>query len=96
MLEVWFKILEKLVFYDYIGNNLVKGGLFRVGVMDNGDGIVVGWLGYVVFKDREGYEFFVCCMFIFFEIFLVVLVDEEGIVRVDVLFRRVEFKYSVE
>ena len=90
------KIFEKLVFYDYIGNNLVKGGLFWVGLMDNGDGIVVGWLGYFVFRNKEGCEFFVCCMFIFFEIFLVVLVDGDGIVRVDVLFRRVELKYSVE
>ncbi|KAF7072564.1 hypothetical protein CFC21_077673 [Triticum aestivum] len=32
----------------------------------------------------------------FFETFLVVLVDEEGIVRVDVPFRRAESKYSVE
>jgi photosystem II CP47 chlorophyll apoprotein len=32
----------------------------------------------------------------FFETFPVVLVDEEGIVRADVPFRRAESKYSVE
>jgi hypothetical protein len=34
--EAWSKIPEKLAFYDYIGNNLAKGGLFRAGSMDNG------------------------------------------------------------
>ncbi len=33
---------------------------------------------------------------IFFETFPIVLVDEKGIVRVDVPFRRVKSKYSVE
>ncbi|KAL4286858.1 hypothetical protein AHAS_Ahas19G0128200 [Arachis hypogaea] len=37
--EAWSKIPEKLAFYDYIGNNPAKGGLFRAGSMDNGDGI---------------------------------------------------------
>ncbi|CAN2058863.1 unnamed protein product [Malus fusca] len=41
--EAWSKIPEKLAFYDYIGNNPAKGGLFRAGSMDNGDGIAVGW-----------------------------------------------------
>ncbi|KAG6540168.1 hypothetical protein Mapa_018458 [Marchantia paleacea] len=77
--EAWSKIPEKLAFYDYIGNNPAKGGLFRAGAMDNGDGIAVGWLGHAVFKDKE-----------------VVLVDEQGIVRADVPFRRAESKYSVE
>jgi photosystem II CP47 chlorophyll apoprotein len=27
--EAWSKIPEKLAFYDYIGNNSAKGGLFR-------------------------------------------------------------------
>jgi photosystem II CP47 chlorophyll apoprotein len=35
---------EKLAFYDYIGNNPAKGGLFRTGAMNSGDGIAVGWL----------------------------------------------------
>ena len=29
--EAWSKIPEKLAFYDYIGNNPAKGGLFRAG-----------------------------------------------------------------
>uniref|UniRef100_A0A251UCP5 Putative photosystem antenna protein-like protein n=1 Tax=Helianthus annuus TaxID=4232 RepID=A0A251UCP5_HELAN len=41
--EVWSKIPEKLAFYDYIGNNPPKGGLFRASSMDNTDGIAVGW-----------------------------------------------------
>ncbi|KAL5646408.1 hypothetical protein ACJX0J_002684 [Zea mays] len=45
-------------FYDYIGNNPAKGGLFRAGSMDNGDGIAVGWLGHPVFRDKEGRELF--------------------------------------
>jgi photosystem II CP47 chlorophyll apoprotein len=64
--------------------------------MDNGDGIAVGWLGHPVFRDKEGRELFVRRMPTFFETFPVVLVDEEGIVRADVPFRRAESKYSVE
>jgi photosystem II CP47 chlorophyll apoprotein len=64
--------------------------------MDNGDGIVVGWLGHGVFRDMEGHELFICRMPTFFETILVILVDEEGIVRADVPFRRAESKYSVE
>ncbi|KAL2224215.1 UNVERIFIED_CONTAM: Photosystem II CP47 reaction center protein [Sesamum indicum] len=78
--EAWSKIPEKLAFYDYIGNNPAKGGLFRAGSMDNGDGIAVGWLGHPIFRDKEG----------------LVLVDGDGIVRADVPFRRAESKYSVE
>ncbi|KAJ0078010.1 hypothetical protein Patl1_36732 [Pistacia atlantica] len=57
--EAWSKIPEKLAFYDYIGNNPAKGGLFRAGSMDNGDGIAVGWLGHPIFRDKEGRELFV-------------------------------------
>jgi photosystem II CP47 chlorophyll apoprotein len=64
--------------------------------MDNGYGIVVGWLGHPIFKDEEGNELFVCRMLTFFETFSVVLVDKEGIVKAEVPFRRVESKYSVE
>ena len=42
--EAWAQIPEKLAFYDYIGNNPAKGGLFRTGAMNSGDGIAVGWL----------------------------------------------------
>nr|YP_010570889.1 photosystem II CP47 chlorophyll apoprotein [Impatiens platysepala]UZG90751.1 photosystem II CP47 chlorophyll apoprotein [Impatiens platysepala]WCD67073.1 PsbB [Impatiens sp. 7ak]WDE21182.1 photosystem II CP47 chlorophyll apoprotein [Impatiens huangyanensis] len=94
--EAWSKIPEKLAFYDYIGNNPAKGGLFRAGSMDNGDGIAVGWLGHPIFRDKEGHELFVRRMPTFFETFPVVLVDGNGIVRADVPFRRAESKYSVE
>ncbi|CAN6455192.1 unnamed protein product [Victoria cruziana] len=90
------KIPDKLAFYDYIGNNSMKGGLFRAGSMNNGDGIVVGWLGHPVFKDKEGHELFVRRMPIFFETFPVVLVDGDGIVRANVPFRRAQSKYIVE
>ncbi|KAL5577578.1 hypothetical protein UlMin_019277 [Ulmus minor] len=92
----WSKIPKKLAFYDYIGNNPTKGGLFRAGSIDNGDGIAVGWLGHPIFRDKEGCELFVRCMPTFFETFPVVLVDGNGIIRADVPFRRVESKYSVE
>ncbi|PIN26955.1 hypothetical protein CDL12_00277 [Handroanthus impetiginosus] len=92
----WSKIPEKLAFYDYIGNNPAKGGLFRAGSMDNGDGIAVGWLGHPIFRDKEGRELFVRCMPTFFETFSVILVDGDGIVRAEVPFRRAELKHSVE
>jgi photosystem II CP47 chlorophyll apoprotein len=92
----WSKIPEKLVFFDYIGNNPAKGGLFRAGPMDNGDGIAAGWLGHAVFTDKQGRELFVRRMPTFFETFPVLLVDKDGIVRADVPFRRAESKYSIE
>ncbi|XP_039020375.1 photosystem II CP47 reaction center protein-like [Hibiscus syriacus] len=52
--EAWSKIPEKLAFYNYIGNIPVKGGLFKAGSMDNGDGVAVGWLGHPIFRDKEG------------------------------------------
>jgi len=94
--EAWFKIPEKLVFMDYIGNNPAKGGLFRAGPMDNGDGIAAGWLGHATFRDSTGQELYVRRMPTFFETFPVILVDGNGIVRADVPFRRAESKYSIE
>ena len=94
--EAWSQIPEKLSFYDYIGNNPAKGGLFRSGAMNSGDGIAVGWLGHAVFKDQEGRELFVRRMPTFFETFPVLLLDKDGIVRADVPFRRAESKYSIE
>ncbi|KAK4850724.1 hypothetical protein QYF36_009271 [Acer negundo] len=94
--KAWSKIPEKLTFYDCIGNNPAKGGLFRAGSMDNRDGITVGWLGHSIFKDKEGRELFVRRMPTFFETFPVVLVDGDGIVRANVPFRKVESKYNVE
>ncbi|KAL5642676.1 hypothetical protein ACJX0J_003416 [Zea mays] len=78
--EAWSKIPEKLAFYDYIGNNPARGDYSE----------------HPVFRDKEGRELFVRRMPTFFETFPVVLVDEEGIVRADVPFRRAESKYSVE
>ena len=90
------EIPEKLAFYDYIGNNPAKGGLFRAGAMNSGDGIAVGWLGHAVFKDKDGNELFVRRMPTFFETFPVLLIDKDGVVRADVPFRRAESKYSIE
>ncbi|CAN1203972.1 Photosystem II CP47 reaction center protein, partial [Linum perenne] len=89
-------ISSKKYIEELIGNNPAKGGLFRAGSMDNGDGIAVGWLGHPIFRDKEGHELFVRRMPTFFETFPVVLVDGDGIVRADVPFRRAESKYSVE
>jgi photosystem II CP47 chlorophyll apoprotein len=94
--KAWSQIPEKLAFYDYIGNNPAKGGFFRAGPMDNGDGIAAGWLGHAVFTDKEGRELFVRRMPTFFETFPVLLLDKDGVVRADVPFRRAESKYSVE
>ena len=85
-----------MAFYDYIGNNPAKGGLFRAGAMNSGDGIAVGWLGHAVFKDKEGNELYVRRMPTFFETFPVLLIDKDGVVRADVPFRRAESKYSIE
>jgi hypothetical protein len=41
--QAWSRIPDKLAFYDYIGNNPAKGGLFRAGAMDKGDGIAEAW-----------------------------------------------------
>jgi photosystem II CP47 chlorophyll apoprotein len=94
--EAWNEIPEKLLFYDYIGNNPAKGGLFRAGPMDNGDGIAAGWLGHASFTDKNGSELFVRRMPTFFETFPVLFVDKNGVVRADVPFRRAESKYSIE
>jgi photosystem II CP47 chlorophyll apoprotein len=94
--EAWNRIPEKLAFYDYVGNNPSKGGLFRTGAMNQGDGIARGWVGHPVFKDSEGRELFVRRLPNFFETFPVVLTDKDGIVRADIPFRRAESKYSFE
>ena len=94
--EAWSTIPEKLAFYDYVGNSPAKGGLFRTGSMDSGDGIAQEWLGHAVFTDAEGRELTVRRMPNFFETFPVILVDEDGVVRADIPFRRAESKLSVE
>jgi len=94
--EAWEQIPEKLAFYDYVGNNPAKGGLFRTGPMNKGDGLAQTWLGHPVFKDSEGRELFVRRIPNFFENFPVVLADADGVVRADIPFRRAESKYSFE
>jgi photosystem II CP47 chlorophyll apoprotein len=94
--KAWRQIPEKLAFYDYIGNNPAKGGLFRAGAINSGDGIAVGWLGHAVFRDEKGNDLYVRRIPTFFETFPVLLIDKEGVVRADVPFRRAESKYSIE
>jgi photosystem II CP47 chlorophyll apoprotein len=94
--QAWRQIPEKLAFYDYIGNNPAKGGLFRAGAMNSGDGIAVGWLGHALFQDRSNNELYVRRIPTFFETFPVLLIDKSGVVRADVPFRRAESKYSIE
>ncbi|XFA73760.1 photosystem II chlorophyll-binding protein CP47 [Thermosynechococcaceae cyanobacterium Okahandja] len=94
--EAWSAIPEKLAFYDYIGNNPAKGGLFRTGPMNKGDGIAQGWKGHAVFRNKDGEELFVRRMPNFFETFPVILTDKNGVVKADIPFRRAESKYSFE
>ncbi|EKD10239.1 photosystem II chlorophyll-binding protein CP47 [Arthrospira platensis C1] len=94
--EAWSKIPEKLAFYDYVGNSPAKGGLFRVGPMNKGDGIAQGWFGHPVFTDAEGRELTVRRLPNFFETFPVILTDADGVIRADIPFRRAESRYSFE
>jgi photosystem II CP47 chlorophyll apoprotein len=94
--EAWQAIPDKLAFYDYVGNSPAKGGLFRTGPMDKGDGIAQGWQGHPVFKDAEGRVLSVRRLPNFFESFPVILTDSEGVVRADIPFRRAESRYSFE
>jgi photosystem II CP47 chlorophyll apoprotein len=96
MKEAYEAIPEKLAFYDYVGNSPAKGGLFRTGPMNKGDGLALGWLGHPVFKDAEGRELFVRRLPNFFENFPVVLQDADGVVRADIPFRKAESRYSFE
>lgn len=36
--------------YDYIGCNPAKGGIFRSGPMDKGDGVTQNWIGHSYFE----------------------------------------------
>jgi photosystem II CP47 chlorophyll apoprotein len=94
--QAYANIPEKLAFYDYVGNNPAKGGLFRTGQMNKGDGIAQGWLGHAEFKDAEGRVLTVRRIPNFFENFPVILTDSDGIVRADIPFRRADSKYSFE
>jgi photosystem II CP47 chlorophyll apoprotein len=92
----WSGIPDKLAFYDYIGNNPAKGGLFRAGPLNKGDGVAKAWLGHPDFQDGVGRHLKVRRMPSFFETFPVLLVDGDGVVRADIPFRRAESRYSIE
>ncbi|MFS8803690.1 photosystem II chlorophyll-binding protein CP47 [Synechococcus sp. R55.6] len=94
--QAYNSLPKSLLFYDYVGNSPAKGGLFRAGPMNKGDGIAIEWLGYPVFRDREGRELTVQRMPNFFETFPVILRDADGVVRADIPFRRAESRYSFE
>jgi Photosystem II protein. len=94
--EAYNSLPKSLLFYDYVGNSPAKGGLFRAGPMNKGDGIAIEWLGYPVFRDREERELTVQRMPNFFETFPVILRDADGVVRADIPFRRAESRYSFE
>jgi photosystem II CP47 chlorophyll apoprotein len=94
--SAWSAVPEKLAFYDYVGNSPAKGGLFRTGAMDSGDGIAKEWLGHPVFEDSKGDELFVRRLPNFFETFPVILTDASGEVQADIPFRRAESKFSFE
>jgi photosystem II CP47 chlorophyll apoprotein len=94
--EAWQAIPDRLAFYDYVGNSPAKGGLFRTGAMNKGDGIAQGWQGHPIFKDGEGRALTVRRLPNFFESFPVIMTDAEGIVRADIPFRRAESRYSFE
>jgi photosystem II CP47 chlorophyll apoprotein len=94
--EAWTSIPEKLAFYDYIGNNPAKGGLFRAGPMNNGEGVAVTWLGHPYYQTEEGESVSVRRMPSLFETFPTYLVDGNGNLRSDIPFRRAESRFSVE
>lgn len=94
--EAYSAIPEKLAFYDYVGNSPAKGGLFRTGPMNKGDGLAQAWLGHPVFRDSAGRELNVRRLPNFFENFPVILTDNDGVIRADIPFRKAESKYSFE
>jgi len=93
--KAWEQVPDKLVLYDYIGCNPAKGGLFRSGPMQKGDGIVQNWLGHASFEIGT-LSLSVRRMPAFFETFPVILIDQGGTVRADIPFRRAESPYSIE
>ena len=108
----WWQIPEKLLFYDSLGNNPAKGGLFHSGPMIEGDGVCLHWIGHVGYKylkycahvsngDSNAAKWCVMMLSVrrmpaFFETFPVLLVDRGGTVRADIPLRRNMSKYSIE
>jgi photosystem II CP47 chlorophyll apoprotein len=91
----WDKIPDKLILYDYLGCNPAKGGLFRSGPMNKGDGVIQNWLGHSYFE-MGSLSLTVRRMPAFFETFPVLLIDQGGTLRSDIPFRRAESLYSIE
>jgi photosystem II CP47 chlorophyll apoprotein len=91
----WARIPEKLAFYDYVGNNPAKGGLFRAGPLNKGDGIAQGWRGHPKFTSAAG-TLTVRRVPSFFETLPVLLLDARSRLVADIPFRRAESKFSIE
>jgi photosystem II CP47 chlorophyll apoprotein len=91
----WEGLPEKLVFYDYIGCNPAKGGLFRSGPMIRGDGLASSFSGHAAFSIGSA-AVSVRRNPAFFEGFPVLLIDAGGRVRADIPFRRAESRFSIE
>ena len=81
--------------YDYIGCNPAKGGLFRLGPLIKGDGLLQNWLGYFIFE-YNNLVLQVRRMPAFFETFPVILIDKGGTIRADIPFRRGSSVNSIE
>ena len=55
--SIWDQVPDKLVLYDYIGCNPAKGGIFRSGPMDKGDGVTQNWIGHSYFENMYPQRF---------------------------------------
>lgn len=95
----WASATEGLLLFDYVGAGPAKGGLFRAGPMVKGDGLVQAWVGHAAFGSftagRESRLLAPRRMPAFFESFPVLLVDERGLPRAVIPFRRSDSKYAV-
>jgi len=94
--DAWALVPEKLAFYDYVGNNPAKGGLFRAGPLTKGDGVAKAWLGHPQFYGPDGSILRVRRIPAFFETLPVLLLDTRALVVADIPFRRAESKFSIE
>lgn len=93
--KAWEQIPDKLVFYDYIGCNPAKAGLFRSGPQIKGEGVASSYLGHASFEIGT-LSLSVRRNPAFFEGFPVILVDQGGTLRADIPFRRAESRWSIE
>ena len=92
----WASATEGLLLFDYVGAGPAKGGLFRAGPMVKGDGLVQAWVGHAAFGSfTAGRLLAPRRMPAFFESFPVLLVDERGLPRAVIPFRRADSKYAV-